>query len=274
MSRITDSFLTTFGLVSRIPVPFRYKVEFRYAGFFLPVVGLILTLLLAGTHELAWLLFRDGFAVALALVIVQYFLFNLFHFDGLLDSADALLCFADRERRLEILKDVRFGSFALFVGVVYLAAKLYLLSRCVVSLHQDLPGGGYSWALAVILFSYPVSGRAAAAAIPRFLSPAREGGLGSLVKTVSLGQILLGTFVAVLPGLTLALLLPRTGWGRWSLTAYAGIVVGFLAAYIPYRSKIGGYTGDAQGLAVEAGEIGHLLIFFTMAVLTARSPLG
>lgn len=50
-----------------------------------------------------------GYAIAFALVIV---LTGAIHLDGYLDSCDALFATTNAERRLEIMKDVRHGTFA------------------------------------------------------------------------------------------------------------------------------------------------------------------
>lgn len=62
------------------------------------------------------------------LLAVPLFLTGFLHFDGLLDSADALLAPRSPERRLEILKDVHMGSFALGVGGLWLLATSQILS--------------------------------------------------------------------------------------------------------------------------------------------------
>ncbi len=41
------------------------------------------------------------------------------HLDGLLDTADAMSSYQERERRLEILKDSHAGAFAVITCVVY-----------------------------------------------------------------------------------------------------------------------------------------------------------
>lgn len=62
------------------------------------------------------------------LLAVPLVLTGFLHFDGLLDSADALLVPRSPARRLEILKDVHMGSFALGVGGLWLLATSQILS--------------------------------------------------------------------------------------------------------------------------------------------------
>ena len=62
------------------------------------------------------------------LLAVPLLLTGFLHFDGLLDSADALLAPRTPERRLEILKDVHMGSFAIGVGGLWLLASSQILS--------------------------------------------------------------------------------------------------------------------------------------------------
>lgn len=266
MKRIIDSFLTTFLLVTRIPVKREIRLEYGLTVFFLPLMGVLVALVLTATAFAAHFAVGDGILVAVVLLAVQYGLFNIFHFDGLLDSADALIVFAGREKRLEILKDVKIGSFAFFVGVMYVVTKLYLVSRGITIVFAAGSGFTVRLAGAALLFSYGISGRAAAAFVPCVLSPARPGGLGALLVDSRLRHAILGTVVATFGVALLWWGLPggavSRGW--WPILAFAAAPVAGLAAGIPFRRKIGGYTGDTLGLSVEIGELIHLLIFYVV----------
>ncbi len=254
MRKIIDAFLSTFSLISRIPIPGKEKQDFRYAGFFLPLTGLLIGVLCFFVFMLSYFSVVDKFLLTILILLLQYGLFNLFHFDGFLDSADALFCFVDKKRRLEILKDTSTGSFALFSGVVYLLLKIYLLFSLikVISFSDLFP--------AVCLFAYPVSGRISASLIPCFLDPARETGLGVLLRGLKKRYSFSGAFISIFS--VYAFSFPHLINGLAGISPFAGSAIAFFLVYILYRKKIGGYTGDAMGLAVETGELFHLLIFF------------
>lgn len=264
LKRIINAFLTTFTLVSRIPIGRSIHPEYRYTVLFLPLIGLIVVFFLAVAAILTRFIIDDAFLVSIVALIVQYAFFNIFHFDGLLDSADALIVFADREKRLRILKDIKIGSFAFFVGVIYVVAKLYLLFRGVSIAFESGSDMLSRLQGVLLLFAYAVSGRAAAAVLPCLLSPARPGGLGKLIAGSRFSHALAGIVLAVVPIAALWVFSPgaasSNGW--WPLLVFLSIPVAALLSGIPYKRKIGGYTGDALGLAVEIGEVIHLLFFY------------
>lgn len=262
MRKIINSFLTTFMLTSRIPVRATITPEYRFAGFFIPVIGIFGAMLVSLAGFGGVYFFHDAFLAAVVALVLQYAAFNLFHFDGLLDSADALAVFGGKEKRLTILKDVHVGSFALFCGVVYLVTKVYLLCRGLRYL-QDLPGGLVeNVGLLAVLASYCVSGRAAGAFLPALLKPARTGGLGVLLSGSSLTSALFGTVAAIAIVSLPHLLTMGSGLDAlFLIPAIAGFTLSAVFSGLLYKRKIGGYTGDAIGLAIEIGELAHLFLF-------------
>ena len=68
------------------------------------------------------------------LLLISVFVTGGIHLDGLLDTADAMSSYQERERRLEILKDSHAGAFAVITCVVY----FYYDVRC---LQPDGSGG-------------------------------------------------------------------------------------------------------------------------------------
>jgi adenosylcobinamide-GDP ribazoletransferase len=251
-------------------------------GFFLPVIGIA-----AGAVSLAaamTVLPLDPVLAVFAVFAAQYLAFNLFHFDGLLDTADAFLCYAGRERRLEILKDSRIGVFAFLTGCIYLGLKAYLLYR-LIALFGPAAGAAPETSMAVVagtegpavfrqallVFTYPVTGRAAAALVPCLTRPARKEGLGAALADYSRTTAAAGMILAVLLPTAAGALL---GGGAFTSPAAApGAAVGAIAAALGvllagggtaalYRHRAGGFTGDALGAAVELGELIHLLMVF------------
>jgi adenosylcobinamide-GDP ribazoletransferase len=260
-------FLTIFTLVSRIPIRLDFVADFSRADFWLPLIGPLASVAALAGFAAGRLLFGDNPAALLLAVLVaiafQYAAFNLFHLDGLLDTADAMLPVAEPERRLEILKDSRIGVYAFAVGLVCLAlraAALLALARM-----------GDSALLAALLAA-PAAGRAAAALVPLLAAPARPGGLGALMRGFSPLRLAAGLMLALLP---LALLVPFEGSRAIVLPLIVGaavtaivscLLVGYAVARL-YRRRVGGFTGDALGCAVEIGE---LLVLLALVALLPR----
>jgi adenosylcobinamide-GDP ribazoletransferase len=141
------------------------------------------------------------------------------------------------------------------------------------------------------LFAAPISGRAAAALIPAVSPPQSDTGLGALAKNSRMGRTLAGALIACIIWFLLS---AGLGW----LAAFGGlgnVPFPFRASFSPgpapvpgtdfffrllpsilpffslltvfpvarlYRKGIGGYTGDALGMAVEIGETAHLALAF------------
>lgn len=263
--KIVNSLLTTLGLLSRIPVLFSYTPDFSLFPLFMPVSGLFFTVILAPFALIPIRLLHDSAISAGLILLFQYLMFNLFHFDGLLDSADALLYRTTPNNRLLILKDKSAGSFALFTGALYIIVKFSLMKEAVVILRQTVPPGRDSlFFLYAFLFLFLPAGRIAGAVIPAVIVPARTDGLGFLLKRFSRKLLITGCAGTV--ALSCAVLsflygkiLPAD-YFIIILSAYtASLTIGVLISLI-YKKKVGGFTGDAIGMAVELGELTYLII--------------
>jgi adenosylcobinamide-GDP ribazoletransferase len=127
VAEIGRSFFSTCALISRIPLKKVKEADFSRLELFIPIVGVIVTGIGTGVYWVLSLIIPEAFVIAVVMLLVQYVLFNLFHFDGLLDTADALPMHAEREKRLSVLKDSSVGAYGLFYGTIYIAIKLYVL---------------------------------------------------------------------------------------------------------------------------------------------------
>ena len=230
-------FLTT--LPAR-PVPYVPGGLGRAAAWF-PVIGLLMGVLLLLVHAAAARLL--GPAVAAVLVVAAWAgLTGALHLDGLADCCDGLLVSAPRERRLEIMRDPRVGSFA----VTGLVLALLLKTAAVFSL-----GAGSAAGLGLVLA--PVWARWWILLAARRPS-ARVEGLGSSFAAV-LTPRLLG-YALVLP----LVLLGIAAWFDWH--SLVGVVLSGLACLGVLQlaqARIGGITGDVLGAVVELAEVALLV---------------
>ena len=241
--RVALSFLTTFPF----PPPANVQPEDfgRAAGWF-PVVGLVLGGILALVGWGAGFLFTP-LVVGVLVVGAWVVLTGGLHLDGLADCCDGMLSAAGSERRLEIMKDPRLGTF----GGVGLLLVLILKT----ALAADLASRG-------IWLAFPLAASLGrwfiliAARQPR----ARPGGLGdAFARGVQTRDIWLAlVWIAALVFL---------GGEAAGAAAIAACLV-YLAIILAARRLLGGMTGDVFGMVVELCEAAVLL---GMAI---KMPLG
>lgn len=236
------SFLTT---IPARQIPYIPGGLGKAAPFF-PLIGLIIGAALVLAIGFSSIFFPN-LIVALITLFVWVKLTGGLHLDGLADCCDGLLGSVPAEKRLEILKDPRTGSFAVIGLIMALGFKggaiFVILSRA------DYLLPWLPFLLAPVLARFLI--------LPAAIQPqARPGGLGSdFASTISPTSILLA---AVLPMALLAL-----GWDQLvHALSGAGLAVCGTAVWIYLaRTRIGGVTGDVYGAVVETAEILILLGF-------------
>lgn len=232
------SFLTT------IPVPYPLDIPIteigKAAGWF-PLVGLILGGLLTSADFLLRLVFPP-LPAAVLLIIVWVLLTGGLHLDGLADCGDGLFVSGSRDKRLEILKDPRVGSFGVLSLLLQLILKIALLTTLPASLR---------WAA---FFSAPAVGRSLLV-ITALQPNARPGGLGDMFKSS------LPPLMKVVPWLILFPLLPLLFTGWILLPAVLFPICATVIIIITTRKLLGGITGDVLGLVTEISESAVLLAF-------------
>jgi adenosylcobinamide-GDP ribazoletransferase len=209
------------------------------AGWWFPVVGLLLGGGLAGALLVLHALFPPLVAAAL-LVAVWKAVTGGIHLDGLADALDGLAG-RDPAQRLAIMRDSRIGVF----GAVGLSLCLLLA----VTALADLSGSVRTRLLVLA----PVVGRAAPLLVGGWLRPATPGqGLGAAfvaglsrwagplsgLAGLGLGGALLGPWGVVIAAAALS-----------ATVLWAGFAAG----------RLGGVTGDVLGAVVELAELGVLL---------------
>ena len=226
----------------------------RYMMCFFPFVGLVIaaleTLVLFLRSNFG-IFFRNDFVYALIFTLVPIFVTGGIHFDGFMDTSDALGSHAPKERKLEILKDSHVGSFAV------LSCAVYLLSFFVLSfefIHGLWPAPHYGRFFCEFLI-FVVSRALSAVAVCAF-PIAKDSGL---VRTFSDNAA--KRFALVWNLVLLAL--------SYSLMIFFAKVSGIiicavsLATFAWYffmtKRNFGGITGDTAGWFVQVCEILYLV---------------
>ena len=207
-----------------------------------PVVGALLGLLIggvyAGLHEVVSPTTAATIAILFGVTIT-----GAFHEDGLADTADSLGGYTP-ERRLEIMKDSRVGTF----GVIALVFSV--LVRVV-----GLAGLSATDGLVALVLAHAI-GRSLATLVMVTTAAAAPDGLGQTYTrhlprsaVVAMGLVVFGCGVV---------------GGPAALVGYAGAAVGAGLIVLLARRAYGGTTGDVLGAIEQVGE---------MAVLTAAARL-
>ena len=169
------------------------------------------------------------------------------HEDGLADFADGLGG-ATRERRLEIMRDSRLGTF----GGAALAFSIVLRVAALAALADRFGPGA---AGAALVAAAAVS-RAAGMLPLVLLPPARPDGVGHAAARPNFETLNLAAGLATL----VALLVPFAGIGFARMLL--GLLLALGAAYgvaMLARRRLGGQTGDVAGAAQQGAETAFLL---------------
>lgn len=230
------------GLLTRLPVPVdapRAMARGAAAAWAYPLAGAVVGAIGGVVYAVAvWLglpaALAAGLAVA-ALVVTT----GALHEDGLADTADGLWGGWTRDRRLEIMRDSRIGTY----GVMALVLVIGLRTGALAALSP-----GTVW---LALVGGGALSRAAMVGVWSMLPPARTDGLSATT-----GQPRAVTaWLSLGLGIGIAALACGMAGVIAALTGLAGAVLVGLVA----RAKIGGQTGDVLGAAQQIAEIATLL---------------
>ena len=246
-ARALDDLLAGFGLLTRLPLPARSVTPRPHAAWAWPVVGAILGALTAAAASLAlWAGLSPAIAAALALITAALLTGGL-HEDGLADTADGLMGGRDRDRRLEIMKDSRIGSYG--------ALALLLVTLIRWSALTALIAAGQHWAA---LLAVGALSRAPMALLIATLPNARGSGLSHLTGRPP------GSAAAIACGAGLGLSLATCGGAALAMALAAAATTALLARAA--KARIGGQTGDILGASQQLAEAAALA--FAAAHLT------
>lgn len=233
--------------LTRIPLRLRAAVPHEQALPWFPVVGALLGLLIGGAAIGLGELIPVPTAVAVA-VIVGLLLTGAFHEDGLADIADAFGGGHTPERRFEILKDSRHGTY----GVAALSGSIVL--RVVAA--SSIVG---SAALLAGFVAAHTLGRGAAVLAIAIFPPATQSGLGAGAAR-SLRPSTTVAVAVVMVGVTAG----ATGW--WACPLIGGAIIAMLAVGWLAMRKIGGLAGDVLGAIEVVVECVTLVIVSGLAL--------
>lgn len=235
-----NSLLFALGFLTSIPVrtPAPQPGELGRAGAWFPLVGVIIGAILAGAHYALNQVFSPLLSAAL-IVAAWAALTGGLHLDGLADCGDGLLAAVSRERRLEIMRDPRLGTFGGAALILHLLLKTFAVASFTAPsiMAFVLATATARWLILIV------------AAQPS----ARPGGLGEAFKRGLNRSVYAGAAVGPI------ILIALGGWR--ALIAVVAAHLGAMLIGHAARSRLGGVTGDVLGLTVEVSELIVLLVF-------------
>jgi len=242
LRRAVDDLAINLGFYTRLPLPHAPIAgpELARASWAAPVAGAVVGLLGAAAFGLGSVAQLPPLPAATLAVAMTVMVTGGLHEDGLADVADGLGG-TSRERKLEIMRDSRLGTY----GATALVLSIVLRLSTLASLRAPVT-------VAIALVLAHMAGRAAIPVFMRLVPPARTDGLsagaGPAPGASAAVAAMLGILVLI-AGLPL----------RCAVLALTGIGV---ALFVMARLSIkhfGGQTGDVLGAVEQLVEIAVML---------------
>ena len=218
-----------FMLLTRLPAGRLggYVPELAAAKWAFPLAGLVV----GGSLAVVYITLNSlGLPAGLAAIVAigaGIIMTGGLHEDGLADCADGFGGGQNRDRKLEIMRDSRVGSYGAIALVLVITARIVALAA--------LPATAQSL---ILLISLAMVSRLVMVVCLSWLPSARAEGLGHLAGKDG------GLSVVVAAGLCVPVLLYSGGFILFGIAALcaAAVIVGWTA-----NRQIGGQTGDVCG---------------------------
>ncbi len=205
-----------------------------------PLVGLGIGLVGAIVYAVAIALDLPPLLAALIAVAATVAVTGALHEDGLADTADGFGGGGERERKLQIMRDSRIGTYGVVALVLALAARIVALA----SFDDNAD------AVAALILCQAAS-RALIVAVMQRAPLARSDGLAASAGRPTQATMLWALGLGGLIALALAGL-------DGAVAVVAGAAVAWAVAWLA-RQQIGGVTGDVLGAVQQGSEIAMLL---------------
>lgn len=212
----------------------------RLGRAYFPAVGALLGLMAGIAFALVAAL-TSPLLAAVAATAVLAIATGALHLDGVADAADGLFGAGDVERRLEVMRDSRVGSFGVVAVVLLLVADVAALAamspaRAIIAL--VIAGAISRWTLLVMIAAVPY---------------VRQAGLGVAAGGAHRRfDLVLGSAITVIVCLL--------DWRRAAAAVLVALLIATVIGVLA-RRRIGGATGDVYGATAELSQLGALIVF-------------
>jgi adenosylcobinamide-GDP ribazoletransferase len=238
--------LAALQFLTRLPIRLRSRPDMATMVVWFPVAGLVIGALVGGVGAGLWELTPPLVAGAMA-VTAGLLVTGAFHEDGLGDIADAFGGGYTVERRLEIMKDSRHGTY----GVAAMCASIVLRVVAIGS----MPGPATVFASCVAAH---VMARAAAVGLMGAVPLAGHSGLGadygrSTTRARASAAVMVGVAISAV----------AVGW--WVGPVLGAALVAAVGVGALARHKIGGISGDVLGACEQVAECACLVVLSGLA---------
>jgi adenosylcobinamide-GDP ribazoletransferase len=212
------NFLLSLSFISRLPLNINvndFDRRVKKLPSFFPLVGYIV----GSIYYLGAL--SNNLALKVFFLVLAFYFFDLFHFDGFLDTLDGFLNQSTKEKRLEIMSKGDVGPFAVFFGTLFVVVfwNLYLNAN------------------PFYFFISSTFGRYSMVLLMAFSKPAKKEGLGALFFPFEKKNLLISTIF------TFFLIV---FFKEYIISLTVTLIITYLISKIA-TSKIGGVTGDVLG---------------------------
>lgn len=242
MKRLWNSFKIAFSMYSKIPMPYSdwSKENMKYSMCFFPLIGIVIGALIVGANALFQQLPFNGSLETVIYLLIPLMITGGIHFDGFLDTQDALNSHQEKERKLEILKDPHTGAFAIITACFYYLLAFGIWSevtRCSI------------WILAIgFVLSRALSGLS----VVTFPLAKNSGLAATFSENAQKKRVRITMIVYVI------LCLFGMSIISWQLAVVAVAISLIIFFYYYHRCKkeFGGMTGDLAGYFLSICELG------------------
>ena len=227
-----DDIRSAFSFLTILPLGFPEGRKTGWSMAWYPLVGLFIGGALMGVAEVSP--FASGLS-SLLVLFTWVFITGGLHLDGFGDSCDALLATVSAQRRLEIMKDPRTGSWAVIGLVLLLLVKWQAIQHVPLDL-LILPPVLGRWAMVLAVYSFPY---------------ARKEGIGSFFRDgLTIQQVMIASSIAFVVAMhfDFSLLMISVFCLTWLIGKWSASRLG------------GGITGDVYGAICELTELLCLLV--------------
>ena len=242
MKKYLHAFSMCQSMFCAIPAPQLWNEQAKEKMLlFLPMVGLEIGALWAVLAWLCSLLNLPVFVAGLILCAYPYVVTGFLHLDGFMDVTDAVKSWRDLERRREILKDSRVGSFAVISIVLLMLAQFALFAS--VSAETDIH----------ILIFIPAVSRCGSSLAVTGLKPMSTSQYADQKKPKA--------HLAVLAAMLCIFL--TAGFlfcGKYGF-ALVGCLIGYGFALLRAYRSLDGMNGDISGYALTIGELCAVAVY-------------
>lgn len=244
--KLVQAFIIAFAMYSKIPMP---KVDWtkenmKYAICFFPLVGAVIGSVYFAVFYLCGWFHTGRILKTMVLVILPVLITGGIHVDGFIDTIDARSSYAERERKLEILKDPHVGAFAVIGCIGYFLLVIGFTSEITKEIVLIVAMG--------FIFSRALSGLS----IVSFRGAKKDGLLAAFSNKASkrIVQIVMTIYlIAVIAGMFIVN--PIVG----SFCILTGFGCYFYYKHMAYQ-EFGGTTGDLAGYFLQICELFILMI--------------